>query len=85
MVIAAGGKATIGKVRFDRAETILLNGADDDESILDLSPVQLADKLRAVLSRFGVSRGDATKRCVSPVLECAKVDGPLTGRSAWIS
>ena len=60
MVIAAGGKATIGKVRFDRAETILLNGAEDDESILDLSPVQLADKLRAVLSRFGVSRGDAT-------------------------
>ncbi len=76
LVIAAGGKAAIGKVRFDRAETIVLNGSDGDESIHDLSPIQLADKLRAVLSRFGVTRGDATVVLSRSDVEIRELDLP---------
>ncbi len=61
LAVAAMGKARRGRVRFDRAVTVLLNGAGElDANVSGLSTSQLADKLKAILERYGVSRGDAT-------------------------
>ncbi len=60
LVVGAGGKAVAGRIRVDRAETVVLDPGTVGPGGSALSPTQLADKLQAVLARFGVSRGDAT-------------------------
>jgi Tfp pilus assembly PilM family ATPase len=60
LVAGAGGKVAAGRIRVDRAETVLLDAGSGEHGGIALTPTQLADKLQAVLARFGVSRGDAT-------------------------
>ena len=61
LAVASGGKTGVGRVRFDRAVTVMLSGSGQNHEIpQELSTSKLADKLSAILERYGISRGDAT-------------------------
>ncbi len=77
LAVASVGKP-VGRLRFDQAVTVLLSDAGEpDAGPREWSTPRLADKLSAILERYGVSRGEATVVLARSDVEMRELQLPL--------